>query len=244
MISPNPATNAVFLKDINSELLMKKTIIAILFLAFWSTAIHANGLIITNSTGTVTTSGLNAISGFSGTQTGTFGTLASTVNGTVTYNFLGSEAGFTNAFGTSSTSYSSLLNQNAVYFGLTPSPIGTSFSATTGVGQLDFGFRTIYPTSYSGTISNGDTFSSSSTSSFLIMSGGVVNGVSYDYFLAYNDPYAGTPDYNDMVIGVNFVAAVPEAKDNVIFFSGLMCVFVATYVRRKRLLKTHGNKIV
>jgi hypothetical protein len=196
---------------------------------------HAvDGLIITDTSGTVTTSGLNSISGFTGTQTGSFGTLTATVDGTVTYTYLGSEAGFTNGAGTSTSSYSTFLNQNAKYFSLTSTTVGTSYTTTTSAGTLDFGFSTVYPTSYSGTAINGETYTSSNTTSFIILSGGTINGVTYDYFIAYNDPYSGSPDYNDMVVGVNFVAAVPEASDIALFASGLMCVGFAARLRRKR----------
>ena len=210
-------------------------IIAILILALCPSFSHAAGLIITDASGTAATTGLSAIPGYSGTQTGTFGSLATTVNGTVTYTFLGSEAGFTNTAGTSTTSYTSFMNQNAVYFGLAPTPVGTSVAVTTGVGQLDFGFRTIYPASYSGTVTNGISYNSSATSSFIIFAGGTIKGVKYDYILGYNDPFKGTPDYNDMVIGVNFVSAVPEPKDYALFLTGLLCVALAIYARRKRL---------
>ena len=212
---------------------------AVAFLAFtlWSIAGHAAGLIVTNTSGTVTTSGLSAISGFSGSQTGTFGTLATTVNGTVTYTYLGSEAGFANGAGTSFTAYASLVNQNAIYFGGTPSAVGSSFSTSVGTGTLNFGFSTLYPLNYMGTTLNGQTYTPSSISSFAIFSGGVINGVKYDYFLGYNDPYAGTPDYNDMVTGITFVAAVPEPRDYALFICGLLCVGFAVHISRKPLAR-------
>lgn len=198
----------------------------------WVGAVQAaDGLLITNTSGTITTSGLTAISGFSGTQTATFGTLTATVDGTVSYTYLGSSAGFTNGFGTSTSSYSTFLNQNAQYFSLTPTAVGTIYSTSTSSGILDFGFKTLYPTSYSGSAIDGSVYTQSNTTSFVILSGGTINGVTYDYFVAYNDPYGGTPDYNDMVIGVNFVAAVPEASDFALFGAGLMCV---AYMARRR----------
>jgi hypothetical protein len=213
---------------------MRKFVFGFL-LSLCAPLVHAvDGLVITDISGTVVTSGLNSISGFSGTQSGTFGTLTATVDGTVSYTYLGSEAGFTNGAGTSTSSYSTFLNQNAKYFSLASTTVGTSYTTTTTAGTLDFGFSTVYPTSYSGTAINGQTFTASNTTSFIILSGGTINGVTYDYFIAYNDPYSGRPDYNDMVVGVNFVAAVPEASDVALFASSLMCVGFAARLRRKR----------
>ena len=196
--------------------------------------VHAAGLAITNPGSSFTASGLNAISGFSGQQTATFGTLSATAAGTITYTYLGSEAGFTNGFGTASTSFTSLLNQNAIYNGLQPSQVGNSFSTAVGAGQLNFGFATVYPSSYVGTVSNGQTYGASNASSFAIVSGGVVGGKSYDFFLAYNDPYPGVADYNDMVIGVNFTSAVPEPEDYALLLAGLLVMGTAVRFQRNR----------
>jgi len=197
-----------------------------------SAAARADGLIIDNAGSSFSVPALNAISGFSGPQTATFGTLSTNVAGTVTYTYLGSEAGFVNGFGSGSTSFVALLNQNAVYAQLQPSQVGSSISAAVAAGQLNFGFATVYPASYSGSVSNGQTFGSASAASFAIASGGVVNGKSFDYFLTYNDPFAGVADYNDMVIGVNFVAGVPEPKDYALLLAGLMVLAAAVRIRR------------
>jgi len=200
-------------------------------LALGAAAARADGLFISNPGSSFAASGLNAISGFSGQQSATFGTLSTNVAGTVTYTYLGSEAGFVNGFGTASPSYTSLLNQNAIYNQLQPSQVGSSISAAAGVGQLNFGFSTVYPNSYTGTVSNGQAYGAGSVASFAIAAGGVVNGKSYDYFLVYNDPYPGVPDYNDMVIGVNFVAGVPEPKDYALALVGLMLLATAVRIR-------------
>jgi len=210
-----------------------KVFISLVF-ALGAAAVHAAGLAITNPSGSLAASGLNAISGFSGQQTATFGTLSATVAGTVTYTYLGSEAGFINGFGTTSASYASLLNQNAIYNGLQPSQVGSSFSTAVGAGQLNFGFATVYPSSYLDTVSNGQTYGTSNMTSFAIAAGGVVNGKSYDFFLAYNDPYPGGADYNDMVIGVNFTSAVPEPKDYALLLTGLLFMGIAVRFHRNR----------
>jgi len=70
--------------------------------------------------------------------------------------------------------------------------------------------------------------------SFAIASGGVVSGKNYDFFLAYNDPYAGVADYNDMVIGVNFTSAVPEPKDYALLLAGVLVMGTALRLRRDR----------
>ena len=212
---------------------MGKVFISLVF-ALGAAAVHAAGLAITNPSGSLAASGLNAISGFSGQQTATFGTLSTTVAGTVTYTYLGSEAGFINGFGPTFSSYTSLLNQNAIYNNLQPSQVGSSISTAVGAGQLNFGFATVYPSSYVGSVSNGQTYGASSVASFAIASGGVVSGKNYDFFLAYNDPYAGVADYNDMVIGVNFISAVPEPKDYALLLTGLLFMGIAVRFQRNR----------
>ncbi len=199
-----------------------------------SAAARADGLIIDNAGSAFSVPALDAISGFSGPQTAAFGTLSTNVAGTVTYTYLGSEAGFVNGFGTGSNSFVAFLNQNAGYNQLQPSQAGSSISASVAAGQLNFGFSTVYPASYSGSVSNGQTFGSGSATSFAIASGGVVNGKRFDYFLAYNDPFAGVADYNDMVIGVNFVAGVPEPKDYALLLAGLLVLTAALRLRRDK----------
>ena len=212
---------------------MAKVFISLVF-TLGTAAAHAAGLAITNQGSSFTASGLNAISGFSGQQTATFGTLSTTAAGTVTYTYLGSEAGFINGFGPTFSSYTSLLNQNAIYNNLQPSQVGSSISTAVGAGQLNFGFATVYPSSYVGSVSNGQTYGASSVASFAIASGGVVSGKNYDFFLAYNDPYAGVADYNDMVIGVNFTSAVPEPKDYALLLAGVLVMGTALRLRRDR----------
>jgi hypothetical protein len=216
---------------------MQMRLIKLLLLSIASlgaAAARADGLIIDNAGSAFSVPALDSISGFSGPQTATFGTLSTNVAGTVTYTYLGSEAGFVNGFGTGSTSFTAFLNQNAVYNQLQPSQAGSSISATVAAGQLNFGFATVYPASYSGSVSNGQTFGSGSATSFAIASGGVVNGKRFDYFLAYNDPFAGVADYNDMVIGVNFVAGVPEPKDYALLLTGLLVLAAALRLRRDK----------
>ena len=192
-------------------------------------------LAVNNSSGVIATSGLTGIPA----QTGKFGILSATSAGTVSFTYLGSEAGFLNAF--FSVNSGSFLNQNAVYSGMQPSKVGDTFSSTVNAGQLNFSFSTLRPLAYSSTVSNGDSFSTTSVSSFVISSGGVINGKSYDYLLRYDDSYAQGRDFNDLVIGVNFTAAVPEPKDYALLITGLTAMTFSLRRRQKLQLASNQN---
>jgi hypothetical protein len=192
-------------------------------------------LAVNNSSGVVATSGLTGIPA----QAGNFGILSATSAGTVSFTYLGSEAGFLNAF--FSVNSGSFLNQNAIYSGMQPSKVGDTFSSAVNAGQLNFSFSTLRPLAYSSTVSNGDSFSTTSVSSFVISSGGVINGKSYDYLLRYDDSYAQGRDFNDLVIGVNFTAAVPEPKDYALLITGLTAMTFSLRRRQKLQLASNQN---
>ena len=198
-----------------------RTLCASLVLASSVSAQAASGLVEQPFGGSTTTVNfVNGMSGFTGELSFTYGMLAAMVPGTVKYTFLGSEAGYTNYFGTSST-------VNFENHGV--SSIGANFSQNvTGIGApLDFRFSTS-TVSPAYTVANGQPPSPSGygygpdQGVFGIVGPTRVGNVAYDSLLIYNDPVAGGDhDYNDMVIGVNFTAAVPEPETYAMLLAGL-----------------------
>ena len=135
------------------------------------------------------------IAGFTATN-GTIGTLYIDGPGTVTFTYLGKEAGYTNFF----------FDVNGLP---TPYLYATLFGATStqtyqSAGNLVFSFGTSNPNA-GVTVSNGSAQNTSPT--FVIFGGGTS---AYQYILGYDDIGAGPDrDFDDMVIGVN-VTTVPE----------------------------------
>ena len=168
---------------------------------FAITSSKANAqLSIQNAGGTVAVAGTGNVA----SSTGTYGTLVAAGPMDVTFTYLGSQAGWFNSFSSGGNTF---LNQNAVYANQTPTAIGSSFTTYTTGGALNFTFSTL--NNILGSVSNGQTYSYSSIPSFAISPGGTINGVTYSYILDFKDTYTAAKDYNNMLIGVNAVAA-PE----------------------------------
>ncbi len=188
------------------RLLISKSFRSWFRLFFWViflvTAIsNANAqLSIQNAGGTVAVAGYGNVA----SSTGTYGTLVAAGPMDVTFTYLGSQAGWFNSFSSGGNTF---LNQNAVYANKTPTAIGSSFTTYTSGGALSFTFSTL--NNILGSVSNGQTYSYSSIPSFAISPGGTINGVKYSYILDFKDTYTVLKDYNNMLIGVNAVAA-PE----------------------------------
>ena len=149
---------------------------------------------------------------------------------TVTFTYLGSGAGYTNSFAVNgSTDFS---NNGSTKLGASVSEVVSQN------GALNFAFATASP-AYS-VANQGLTGSAYGADEgvFGIASGSngqglTVGGQSYQYVLLYNDPVAGGDhDYNDLVVGVNLVAAVPEPETYAMFLAGLG--LMGAVARRRR----------
>jgi hypothetical protein len=157
-----------------------------------------------------TIAGFTAANGFIGTLE-VVGGLADVV-----YTFLGKEAAFSNSFVDAGGSPGSIADTASIL------TAATQFGVT---GLLDFGFQTRGTT----TVTNGSAGNAEPT--FGIFAG---QGSGYQYILGYNDAGANSDgDYDDMVIGVNVTAAIPEPETYALLLAGLGAV--AFVVRRRRV---------
>ncbi len=216
--------------------------VALLSLA--SNLAHATSqLSVPNPSGTDTTTYF-AMSGFSGEATFSYGTLKAAAAGTVTYTYLGSDAGYTNNF---------LINGLTAFTNKETAVGSTDTVSVAANTALNFSFLTtsVNPTY---TVSNGSlpTYTAQNLVGtytygqdqgvFGIVKGATVHEITYQALLIYNDPVnGGDHDYNDMVVGVNFTAdssnqniapAVPEPETYGMMLMGLgLMGFVA---RRRR----------
>ena len=159
----------------------------------------------------------NGITGFNGSELSfVYGELYATGAGTVTYTYLGSEAGYTNTFSSNGT----------LDFTGHSSTVDSSVTESVNGGALNFNFGTLSP-SYS--ISNGVVVTNTTDRGygdnqgvFGIAGPTSVNNHSYQYVLIYNDPVnGGDHDYNDLVVGVNFTSPVPEPQTYAMLLAGL-----------------------
>lgn len=174
-------------------------------------------------TGTYFTNGTNNYSGFKGGSL-----LVDLAPANLKFTYLGSEAGHLNSF-----TYDYLgANENSFYTATTI--LGSEFSVSVGaVGNLELKFRDITASNtdafsgYAGSNPNNDRFG------FLDVSGiDFGDGAGeYDYLILFNDVYADS-DFNDMVVGVKAVQAIPEPETYALMLAGLGVVgFMA---RRRR----------
>lgn len=182
----------------------------------------ASSLIVTNPdlAGPYTTSSfaVGELSGL-GEQSFNYGTLTATGAGTVTYTYIGSDAGYTNNFVTTAGTFT---NHGAT-------ALGTTISQNVTGGNLNFSFTTNSP-AYS--VSNGTTITNSTDLGYGNNQGvfGIVQGSTkpitigentYQALLIYNDPVrGGDHDYNDLVVGVN-ISPVPEPTEGALLLSGI-----------------------
>ena len=198
---------------------MKRAVLGILLSTLLSTA-QAGMLTINNGSGMrfsgydgepKTISGAHSI--------GSFGSLASTSSGNFYVTYLGQESGYVNFFTLASAG--PLLESD---------PIGKTISTSVAPGTIDFSFTD----GKGATFSNGD--AQTSVLGFSIFSENAVNQYgTFNYILGFNDSFTGDADYDDFVVGVKFVAAVPEAETYSMMLAGLgLLGFVAGHRREKR----------
>lgn len=192
-----------------------KRVISALSLALLAASASAFELVVTPALpGTINLVGAFdvTIAGFTPAN-GVIGSLSVTDGpATVTYTYLGKEAGFSNGFFNLGGSTSAIADSDAV---------GTSSQQANVDGALSFSFNTFGVT----TVSNG-TASLPGAPTFAIFDGG---NSPYDFIIAYGDG-TGDQDFDDMVLGVT--AAIPEPETYALLLAGLGVVgFVA---RRRR----------
>jgi len=172
------------------------------------------------SSSTSTTSGFNPVPGVPSALTFLFGSLYATGAGTVTYTYLGSEAGDSNRF-----------NGVSSFFTKSSTVGVSSFSdSVSAAGYLNFSFQTTDPRKDRVTVSN--TVGNVKDASFGITSGYSQGGKSYDYALLFNDcggngcKNGGDTDFDDFVVGVQFTAVspVPEPETYAMLLAGLALI--------------------
>lgn len=203
---------------------MKKTIFAAAMLAATSIVSAAPSLSWEElSTGTLNAD-FDNIAGVTYTSpTISLGTLTASESATVTYTFLGSEAGFQNIF-------FAPVSTKVWNINWTGSPtVGDTYSTWTGAGAVNFKFVGQSP---DGAINGGDWTGGASIG----LIGTRSQGYSYDFVLGYNDSFNNKgythDDWDDMVIGVN-IAPIPEPETYAMLLAGLgLMGFVAR--RRKQ----------
>jgi hypothetical protein len=146
----------------------------------------------------------------------------------LTFTYLGKEAGHSNSF-----TYDYLGdNPNSFYTATTIR--GTDFSVSVGVeGNLELKFTDITTSNtsafsgYAESNPNNDRFGFLDVSEFDFGDG----AGEYDYLILFNDVYPDS-DFNDMVVGVKAVQAIPEPETYALMLAGLGVVgFMA---RRRR----------
>jgi hypothetical protein len=216
---------------------MKKNALYLLLglglLACSSVASATGQLLVEDPSATYTTSSFsNGMSGFSSPELSfNYGALVAPGSGTVTYTYLGSEAGYTNYFQTNGVTDFTNHGVTSLYSSIT--------QTVTTPGVLDFSFATqdpLYSVSNQLPPVTGSPTYGTDQGVFGIAQGGQVNGKTYQEFLIYNDPVnGGDHDYNDMVVGVNFTRStspVPEPKVYGMMLVGLG--LMGFMVRRKK----------
>jgi hypothetical protein len=152
------------------------------------------------------------------------GSLMTDQAGTITFTYLGQESGYTDSFHL-------LVNGTNLY---ESNPIGTSVSAVVGgPGAVNFSFE-----GAAGRFAvNGGTWDTG-TSIGLINANQVYSGLgagNYQFILGYNDSAGSSTlgDWDDFVVGVNFVPAVPEPQTYALMLAGLGAVAFMTRRRRQ-----------
>ena len=172
----------------------------------------------------------NDIAGINNMAVGTSVTLGKLVSdraGTVTFTYLGNESGFVDSFsmylgGPGQT----LLESNAV---------GTSVSALIGPGDLNFWFE-----GNTGQFAyNGGSWATGTSIGLITGATGSKVG-NYQYILGYNDSAGASRlgDWDDFVVGVTFVSAVPEPETYAMMLLGLGAVGAMARRRKATQAKT------
>lgn len=170
--------------------------------------------------------GLNAMA--VGTSV-TLGKLVSDQAGTVTFTYLGQESSYLDSF--------------SMYLGgpgqtlLESQAVGSAVSASIGPGDLNFWFEGI-----SGKFAyNGGSWDSGTSIGLITGATGAKSG-NYQFILGYNDSAGSSKlgDWDDFVVGVTFVSAVPEPETYAMMLLGLGVV--GALARRRKAAQTSASR--
>lgn len=207
---------------------MKILALLLVQLALSSSSQAGTGLYVTDAGphgGTRTTAGFDGISGLAAEQSFVYGTLRTDLAGTLTFTYLGSEAGHTDKF----FSFGDLKFNNRA------SNTNTPFSVAIAAGEaLNFSFQ---DTTSNRVVSNGANVASwgnlhnaNSWQNTI----GLLKESDTSYLLLYNDYVSGGDrDYDDMVVRVS-LAPVPEPETYTLLLAGLG--LIGGIARRRKMV--------
>ena len=196
---------------------MKKVILSTLLASLLGVA-QASTLEIANSS-VINFSGYNGqpLTVTGSQSTGFWGSLFTTSAGTFSATYLGNESGYVNSF--TFGLGNSLLETNF---------LGRTISQMVGAGTVGF--------SFSDNAGSGHTFANGSQQTkplgFAILDGQTNKYGTFQYLLGFNDSYTGDADYDDFVVGVNFVSSVPEPETFAMILAGLGLIGFSTRRRK------------
>ena len=145
---------------------------------------------------------------------------------TVTYTFLGTEAGYIDHFVEMATGFGSFVNKPKA-----ANTVGDTLVVTDGPGNLKFQFDSVSPASVA---KNGDIFLPFANPSWGVLRGATSTVGVFDYILGFNDPSRSDRDFDDMVVGMSLkaVPAIPEPSTYALMLAGLASI--GFLVRRRR----------
>jgi len=196
---------------------VKRIILGVFLSAIFSGA-HAGTVEIANSS-VVTFSGYDGqpLSITGDQNSGFWGSLVTTSAGIFSATYLGNESGYVNnfAFGLGGV----LLEMSA---------LGTTISQEVGSGLVAFSFSD--NSGLGHTFNNGD--QQQNPFGFAILNGQTNKYGNFDYLLGFNDSYIGDADYDDFVVGIKFVSAVPEPETYAMLLAGLGLIGFSARRRR------------
>lgn len=207
---------------------MKRTMIAALLMA--SAGAANAGLSFQQMSTATRTEAFNGVAGLANYGVGTsisLGTLVTDEAGYIAFTYLGQESGYNNAFH---------LNLNGTHL-YESNPVSTTIgSLVFTTGAINFSFE-----GNTGRFANNGGSWASGTSIGLIgtnmtVTSGAAAG-NYAFILGYNDSAGAATlgDWDDFVVGVNFVAApIPEPETYAMMLAGLGLLGIAARRRKQK----------